>query len=162
MNRMGSGPQLILTKCPVTHRVSQRARINAETTSGRQAPVENGFFPEICAPVPDVNSGILSEECNNVQESPRAGPQNCANSRPTREQRGGRRVQRRKRAIAGAEVRTSAFLMSTAPFAHADRSFCVSRWKVGKVAIEAEGCVNSELSQHAKKNKPSEGRFSCV
>ena len=46
----------------------------------------------------------------------------------------GSEVQRRKRASAGAEVRTGYFWTSTPPFSHADRSFDVSRWKLGNVA----------------------------
>ena len=54
----------------------------------------------------------MSEECNGVQESRGAGTRSCANPRPPRWQRGGRRVQRRKRAAAGADVRIGGFWTS--------------------------------------------------
>ena len=50
------------------------------------------------------------------------------------------RDQRRRRAAVSAEVRTGGLWKSTPPFAHADRSFDVSRWKVERVAPRTMGC----------------------
>ena len=86
--------------------------------------------------------GILSAECDDVQESRGAGPRICASSKPTRWQRGVRRVQRAKRSNAAAELRTGGFWMSTPLFANADRSFDVSKWRAGRVAPGAKSCGN--------------------
>ena len=94
-------------------------------------------LPEICDSVPDAKG-----ECNSAQESRGAGTRSCASVRPLRWQRGRQQVQRRKRAAAGAEVRTGAFWTSTPPFSQTDRSFDVSRRKVGKVALGAMSCEN--------------------
>ena len=67
-------------------------------SSRRQATVESQSLPEICSPVPDVNSGVLLENCDEFQESRGVGTRGCASSRPDSWQRGGPRNQRRKRA----------------------------------------------------------------
>ena len=54
--------------------------------------------------------------------------------------RGGRRDQRRKPANAGAEVRMGDVWTTTPPLAHGGRSFDVSRWKVGRIALGAKSC----------------------
>ena len=72
--------------------------LNNPLSHGRQAPVEGEPLPEICNPMPDANSGVLSETCDELQESQEAGTRGCASSRPARWQRGGQRNQRRKRA----------------------------------------------------------------
>ena len=48
--------------------------------------------------------------------------------------------QRRKRATAGAEVRTGGFWTTTPPFAHADRPSNVAKWIVGRVTLGAKSC----------------------
>ena len=78
-------------------------------SSRRHASVES----ESCDLVPVPASGIQSEECDGVQESGGAGTRSCASSRPARWQRGGQRVQRRKRAAAVAEIRTGGSWTST-------------------------------------------------
>ena len=90
----------------------------------------------ICDTVTDAKGGVLSEECGSVKDSRGAGSRSCASSRPGRWQRGRRRVQRRKQATAVAEVRTGGFRTTTPPFAHADPSFDVSRWKVENLLLE--------------------------
>ena len=83
---------------------------NSDPSSRRQAPVESVSLPEIFDLVPDAEGGFLSEECDDVQKSRGAGTRSCVSSFPARWQTGGRRVQRRKRATAGAEVRMGFFL----------------------------------------------------
>ena len=98
-----SGRQLLVVRKPVMHEVPRRSMTTvrscsiSDPSSRRQAPVESESLPEICTPMPDANGGVLSEECDDVQESRGAG------TRPARWQRGGRRNQRRKRAIACAQ-----------------------------------------------------------
>ena len=60
----------------------------------------------------------------------------CGSSRPARWQRGGQRNRRRKRAIASAEVSMGGFWATAPPIAHVGRSLDVSRWKIGRVALE--------------------------
>ena len=103
---------------------------NSGPSSRRQAPVESESSPEVSDMAPDATGGTLSEECTCVQESGGAGTRSCASARLARWPRGGQRVQRQKRAAAGAVVRTG------------DRKFDVARRKVGKVAPEAMSCEN--------------------
>ena len=94
-------------------------------SSRRQAPVESESLPVIRCP---------------TQESRGAGTRSCASSRPARWQRRGQRNQRRKRATAGAEVRTGCVWATAPPIAHAGRSLDVSRWRVGRIAPGAKTC----------------------
>ena len=113
-----------------------------QPSSRRQAPVESESFQEVCDLVPDAKGGILSEECDEVKGSRGAGARSCANSWPARWQSGGQGYPRRKRTIAGAEFRTCGFWMSTPLFAHADRSFDVTRWRAGRLALGAKSWGN--------------------
>ena len=70
--------------------------------------------------------------------------------------RGGRRDQRRKPANAGAEVRMGDVWTTTPPLAHAGRSFDVSRWKVGRIALRAKSC---EGTRSATDHQTPLGRF---
>ena len=54
----------------------------------RQVPVECESPSEICDPVAAAKEKVLSEECDSVKESQRAGPRRCASTRPARWQRG--------------------------------------------------------------------------
>ena len=93
-------------------------------------------LPEMSDPVPDAEDGILSEECNDVQESRGSGTRSCASTRPVRWQRRGQRNHRRMR------VRVVSWT-TTPPFAHAARPLDVSRWKVGGVALGAKSCEDT-------------------
>ena len=64
------------------------------------------------------------------QESRGSGTRCCANSSASRCHRGGRRVQRRKRANADTEIHTGGFWTTTLLFAHDDRSVEVAEWNV--------------------------------
>ena len=100
------------------------------------------------APPPD--GGF--EKSDEFQQSREAGTRCCARSRPARRQRGGQRNQRRKRAITCADVRTGDFQTTTQPPAHSGRAPDVSRWKVGRIAAEANSC--GEHSQRDGVIKP--------
>ena len=76
------------------------------------------------------------------------------------------RILRRKRDAAGVEGRTGGVWTTTPPFAHAGRSFGVSRWKVGRVALGSKSCEDSrnttELSILGRSFKPFLGRSSSL
>ena len=68
MNSRCSGPQLILTQSPVTHRVPRKSMITAQITRTLIPPPDakrpsSGALPEIYGPLPDAECCILSEEC---------------------------------------------------------------------------------------------------
>ena len=123
-------------------------------SSRRQATVESDPLSGIGGPLSDAKAGVLSETCGSVRESRGAGTRSCASPRPARWQRGGQRHQRRKRASSRAEVRTGS-VWATAPlFAHAGRSFDVSRWKVRRIAPGEKSCEDTpsttELSNRSE------------
>ena len=93
-------------------------------SSRRQALVESESLPEIYNPAPNAESGVLSENCNGVQESRGAGTRICASARPAPWQRGG---------TANPATKGGA----TASIAHAGRSFDVSRRRIGRVPLGA-------------------------
>ena len=82
---------------------------NSGLPSRCHAPVEIESLLVICDPMPNATSGILSRESNGIQESRGDGTRDCTDSRPGRGQKGGRRVQQRKRAAAHAQVCTFGF-----------------------------------------------------
>ena len=120
-------------------------------SSRRQAPVESESLSENCDPVPNAKSGVLSGGCDDVQESRGAGTRSCASSSSVRWQRGGQRVQRRKRATAGAGCVS---WKTTPPFACAGRSFDVSRRKVVPSVLPSFSCPR-------QRNPLSIGNWAC-
>ena len=94
---------------------------------------------------------VLSDESNGIRESRGGDARNRTNSRPAHGQRGGRRVHRRKRAAAHAEVCTNGFWTATPPFAHADRHFHEAEWEVGRVTPEAKSCENNRAWERSSK-----------
>ena len=109
------------------------------SSSRRQAPVESESWPEVHDLVPDAKGRVLSEECKCVQES-------RSWHGKLREFKASRLA--KMRAASRAEVRTGGFWTTTPPFAHAGRSFDVSRWKAGRVAPGAKSSA-TDTSHHA-------------
>ena len=136
----GSGTEARLAQSPTRIDENFWSSSISGPSSRLQALVESETSPEVCSPMPDAEGGVLSEECHGVQESRGAGTRSCARSRPARWQRGGQRNKRRKRATAGAEVRTGGVWARTPPIAHTGRSSGVSTWKVGSIAPGAKSC----------------------
>ena len=140
-----SWSQLVLIQSPVTHGVPRRSKQSAQITRIRCPPPDAKRplrVSQIGDLVPDARGGVLSEEqC--LKESRGTGTRCCAISKPVSWQKGGQRDQRRKRVAAAAVVRTSGFWTTAPPFAHAGRSFDVSRWKVGRIAQRANSCEDT-------------------
>ena len=122
----GHGAEACHARSPTETMRSPQVARQARRADG-QAPVKNEVLPKIHDLVPTAMNGVLCEESNGVQDAREAGTRYCASSRPARWQRGGQRVQRRKRAAASAEIRTGGFWTLTPPFAHTDTSYDVSR-----------------------------------
>ena len=142
MNRRCSGRQLIRVRKPVTHEVPRRSIKSAQMTrllappSRRQAPVESESLAEIFNPTSMAKVASCLKAVEEV-----AGE--LVGSRPARWRRAGQRNQRRKRATTSAEVCAGGVWATTPPFAHAGRSFDVSRWKVGRIAPGTKSCEDT-------------------
>ena len=154
MNHRCSGRQLGVVPKAVTHGVPRISMKTVRVARSLALPPDAVRLSRVSpcqkfairCPKPKVAS-CLSERCDDLQETRGAGTRGCASSSPARWQRGWQRVQRRKRTVAGAVVRTGGSWTSTPPFALTDRSFGMSRRKVGKVA---PGATTSQLDNVIK------------
>ena len=94
--RRWSGFQLVMVQKLVAHEVP-RMSLKWNQITRILAPPPDAKRPSRVSPCQKSVIRCPSEECNGVQESRGAGMRSCASSRPARWQRGGQRVQRRKR-----------------------------------------------------------------